>query len=55
MSKIDQLSQRLAALHVEMERRFGQVTTALFLIGAAVIIAIGPHSFGAQMILSVLR
>lgn len=55
MSKIDQLSQRLAALHVEMERRFGQVTTALFLIGAAVIIAIGPHSLGAHIILGILQ
>ena len=55
MSKIDQLSIRLAALHVEMERRFGQVTTALILIGAVVIVAIGPQSLIAQIVLGVLK
>ncbi|MGC6517858.1 MAG: hypothetical protein ACON49_07515 [Candidatus Puniceispirillaceae bacterium] len=55
MSKIDQLSERLAALHVEMERRFGQMTTALFLIGAAVIVAIGPQSLVAQILLGIIK
>ena len=44
MSKLDQLAERLTDLQLEMERRFGQVTTVLFLIGVVVIISIGPQS-----------
>lgn len=55
MSKMDQLAERLSELHLEMERRFGHVTTALFLIGAAVIFAMAPQSLMAQLLLGVLR
>ena len=37
MSKIEQLSERLTALHLEMERRFGQLRTLLLLISCAVV------------------
>ena len=55
MSKIDQLADRLAELHVEMERRFGQITTALLLLSVAVILATGPHSLAAQLLWGTLR
>lgn len=50
MSKLDQLAERLTDLQLEMERRFGQVTTALFLIGVAVVISIGPQSHLGKLI-----
>lgn len=55
MSKIDALAEKLAELHVEMERRFGQMTTALFLIGAAVVLAMGPQSYISQLFIGALR
>ena len=55
MSKIDALAEKLSELHVEMERRFGQVTTALFLIGMAVIVAMGPQSYLAQFVVGALK
>ena len=55
MSKIDALAEKLSELHVEMERRFGQVTTALFLIGMAVIVAMGPQSYLAQNVVGSIK
>lgn len=55
MSKIDDLAEKLSRLHVEMERRFGQMTTALFLIAIAVVLAMGPQSYMSQILLGVIR
>ena len=55
MTKIDLLAERLGELQIEMERRFGQVTTVLFLIGAAVVISIGPHSHLGQLLIGLAQ
>lgn len=55
MSKIDSLAEKLSELHVEMERRFGQMTTALFLIAMAVVLAMGPQSYVSQFLLGVVK
>ena len=55
MSKIDALAEKLSELHIEMERRFGQVTKALFLIGMAVIVAMGPQSYLAQFVVGSIK
>lgn len=55
MSKIDALTEKLSDLHIEMERRFGQVTTALFLIGVVVMLAMGPQSFVSQWLIGAVK
>ena len=55
MSKIDSLAERLSELHIEMERRFCHMTTALFLIGMAVVLAMGPQSFLTQFLIGVVK
>lgn len=55
MSKIDELTMRLAALQLEMERRFGQVQTVLILIAVAVVLSIGPQSHLGQLLIGLMQ
>ncbi len=55
MSKIEQLSERLTALHLEMERRFGQLRTLLLLISCAVALSFGPQTLLGQLLIDLTR
>lgn len=50
MTKLEQLSERLNEIQLEMERRFGQIRTLLILLSAAITLSIGPHTMLGKLL-----
>ena len=52
MTKLDELGRRVAALQLDMERRFGQLRSWLLLITRVLLLSVGPDSQLGHLILS---